>query len=188
MELNRTRMPCLPYGSYPTKIPSNQFDSYCLSIGRMSGETEELTVGETLNVNDVKVTVETYTTEAELREVEGDDTLTPTQGSIYLLIHIVFKNENDSQYELPTSSDLELEYVDEQAPAADIFKKTQGESGVYSSYRDTYTDAEAVFPGNSFSAWMIYLVPEKFEPSKAELSIEVEHLDEEVTGVWSFTD
>lgn len=157
-----------------------------LTLAGCSGKTEELQTGETLTVEGIKVTVDDFVTEEKLIETEDGDTHTPTAGSIYFLAHVVFTNESDTPYELPPSPRLELIYSGEESPAADIFAKTGGENGPYESYRDTYSDAEAVFPGNSFSAWMIYLVPENFNKSKAKLRIDIEVSNEDVTGIWNF--
>ena len=55
----------------------------------------------------------------------------------------------------------------------------------YSVYRYNYGDVDAVFPGKSFDGWLIYTVPENFQPSEAVLEIEVETEEDDVTGEWT---
>ena len=72
--------------------------------------------------------------------MDTDETILPPEGAVYLLIHVVFENGADVQRELPSSSEAELMYSEEEAPLADVgYEDTIAYQGTkYSVYRYNY--------------------------------------------------
>jgi len=142
------------------------------------GGAETLDLGQTASNDQFEVTVDGYKTVTTIDKEFGGET-TAQSGAVFLLLEVKVNNVGETRANAPggsLSQDFELQYRDTTtAPLSPSDFRASG-SQSYMSYPDEVTGAEddEVFPGNSVSGWLVFEMPENFDPTEAVLRVELE--------------
>jgi hypothetical protein len=149
------------------------------------GGNEELPVkriGENATTKSLTATVTDYQTISEYEAISFSHTLdeyqrervTPEEGATFVIVHLRVKNTGETEEYLPDAGDISLIYKSEASSGA--YESRFNHSGeTYKTYWEQRDQkGETVFPGVGAEGWVIYEVPENFEPSEAVVRIEME--------------
>lgn len=148
-----------------------------LALVSAGGGTETLELGQTVSNDQFEATVDGYRTANVLdREFAGETRA--QSGATFVLLEVEVKNIGETRANAPggsLSQDFELQYRDTTAdPLSPSDFTASGQS--YTSYLDGVTGSEddEVFPSNSVSGWIVFEMPEGFDPTEAVLRVELQ--------------
>ncbi len=165
-----------------------------------SGGSDENYLGEAQTHDGVRLAVSNYETADqyidydadEVVEFEDDDFETPpTFGAEFIFIGVVVDNVSDGNRPFPSDEQFILEHNNDQmeqfTPRNRFF--TTDNSNEYVSYTAVIDEEEArdqgTFPGVTVRAWLIFEVPEGFNPNDLKLIATIGEGDGGTDEVWN---
>lgn len=147
-------------------------------------DVDPIYLGEAHTEHGVRVTISNYVTADQFIDYSSDDVVAfdddefeqpPTSGGQFIFIGVVVDNVSDSNRAFPSDDEFLLEYNEdqlEQFTPRDRFFTTNNEDE-YVSYTATVDEQDArrqgTFPGVNIEGWLIFEVPEGFNPSSLVL-------------------
>lgn len=142
---------------------------------------QTLTKGSGLSIDGISISANDFLVKNDISNDEQNKTYTPPADRLYFLTLMQFKNNSESEYELPSASEFVLEYNNQEMPLADISEYFEIKRVKYGEN----IESNGFSPGQSYSTWIIHTIPIDYELNLLELSFLFERGDRTIRVLWN---